>query len=238
MRVLGIDPGHDGAAALLDAAGGLSALWSWRRVQRNGLTAYTLVCVALVGGEWRTSTWTVPTLGRVGAKLGEWMPAEATVIAHELPYVGVSVSAALSVAFSSGEVIGPIRALASFREVEGVKPTEWRSALGVACGKRADAKAQAEVIAWTVTGLSDALAVLAQAGGYTADEPHAAEAAGVARWRWLWLGKERPRPKRTSKRSTTTGGVARRSRPSVGSPKSGRGISRGPSAPGDGSTSS
>lgn len=238
MRVLGIDPGHDGAAALLNAAGGLAALWSWRRIQRNGLDAYAVVCVAMVDGEWRSSAWTLPTLGRVGAKIGEWLPSEPTVIARELPYVGRSAGASLSVAFSSGEVIGPIRALSSGREVEGVKPSEWRSALGVSNGKRADAKAQAEVIAWTVPGLSDALAVLARAGGYTADEPHAAEAAGVARWRWLWLGKERPRPKRTSKRSSTTGDDAKRSPPSAGSPTSGARRSGRRSKPGDASTSS
>jgi hypothetical protein len=186
LPVLGIDPGHDGAAVLLGANGkSLLGRWQWHRLgrtkKRYGRRAW-LVTSAEGTGE-------LPTLGAVGVRIvGEMVrggirPGGYVLVVEGLFGRGDTLRI---LGEEAGAVYGPLEAGAA-NELEDYRPRSqtWRrQVLGI--DERAVGAAGAEEAARRLVGtwldpfdtaLSDAIAGVG--GG------HLAEACYIARWGWV-----------------------------------------------------
>lgn len=207
--VLGVDPGHTGAAVLL-AADGRRALLAraWTRRERKGSDVYEIY-------RCTESERVVPSLHAVGALIVtdalralEYVPtlhldnpcAYRLAVEGLFARPGLELHGVVSLAEATGELMGPLRGLAL--ETLRPKASTWRPAvLGLpANGPSVDA----ELAAWRalacgrpplVEGLDVWLARTTITHRSVRREhpawPHVVEAACIARWGWTQGALER-----------------------------------------------
>lgn len=172
--MLGIDPGHEGAAVLLDPGGRLAlASWSWQRMEgRTVRPPYVLQSTVAPECE-RASlhavgcdiAWHMHELGLAPA-----MCVEGLFVHPEL-----SKETAIELGRTVGLLTGPLLGVISEQLPSPVART-WRPAvLGIPSNSSSE-KADAAALRWVVTmGLAESLGALANV-------PHVAEASGIATW--------------------------------------------------------
>lgn len=219
--VVGVDPALNGAAVLL-VDGRVAAVWTWKSVDRSGLSVFRL---AAVEGD-RVAVRTCPTLGQVGAIIAEAVWRIAGVMNVRLIAEGTHVrfvAAAISVEGSAGRVLGPLEQYAEGLRARRVKASAWRSALlrmGHWTGRDAAKLAAARFVPPLVPGLAEHVATLQSRVTIDSFDPeHIYDAAGVAACglqeeTWESLTKPRSRP---SSKSGKRGSLVRSGRRSAGS---------------------
>lgn len=161
---LGIDPGHDGAAVILDEAGRRClAVWSWHRLRRKGRDVYAT---------WSTDegNTTEKSLGEIGMWIASGMAGHHTLTVEGL------YGRAIALAEACGEVMGPLVASALNDVREGryrPRAQVWRKAvLGSAPSKAAAKELARRLAPRLIEGIPDDLL----------EVEHVVEAACIARY--------------------------------------------------------
>lgn len=207
--VLGVDPGHEGAAVLLAADGrrALTAL-SWRRLERKGGAVYEVSRLAVADD-------VLPSLHAVGVAIVararevlQYEPAPSSsdprlyrlAVEGLFARPGLELHGVVSLAEATGELLGALRGLAL--ETLRPKASTWRPAvLGLPAN---GASVDAELAAWRalavgrpplLEGLDVWLARTTITHRSVRREhpawPHVVEAACIARWGWAQGALER-----------------------------------------------
>lgn len=194
--ILGVDPGADGGAVLLDPTGRRAVVaWSWRQRKRRGAVVYVLEVVE--GGASAAAPTPRDTVHGVARTLQRAAKAQPYALSLEGLFVprppnglvcrrGEKRTEAflgrsrhvITLAETTGQLLGP---LASHAEAVW-RPTAavWRTdILGLPRNISSDA---AERVA--VAAMEGLIPMVADLGELSCD-PHVAEAAAIARWGWV-----------------------------------------------------
>ena len=190
MQVLAVDPGVKGAAVLLGADGcTVEQAWAWRRLGRakcrGGRHAWD---VTTTGGHIARA----PTLPAVGAFVAASCPADRFVLLVEGLFGRGETLRILSE--SAAMVYAPLTfgAVNDLSERSAGQP-EWRprsrtwraDVLGISETQFGAAASERRAMAWVASGAVAGL-------GHLEGNPHACEAACMARWGWSkWMVRER-----------------------------------------------
>lgn len=162
VRVLGLDPGLDGGAALR-VSGVVVGTWAWTRVARG---------VRLRGPSGEV---TLPSLHAVGEAIAAEVGSVDRLVAEGLYYSTrpggrrIPVEDVLRLAEAAGEVLGPLRAIAPV--VLRPLQAEWSSVLGTT-GLREDvaeraAMERARIEGWLPRWTAKEQGAVAEAGAMT-----------------------------------------------------------------------
>ena len=142
---VGIDPGRNGAACLIEGTR-LLLVASWRPSQKAGRAGYA-VSIRSCGREFARWRATPNEIGRdvVGEIVRIAGPSPALLVGVEEVYVGCNVSTAISLARMSGALSGPVEAL-SGGPARYVAAAGWRASV-IGLARRATAREDAKRLA-------------------------------------------------------------------------------------------
>ncbi len=179
MWHLGLDPALTGSAILLTPAQVPVVGWTWRPRTRNGARIWEVAIVQppFARTEYRATLNQVALLIREGcSRVTGQSPFS---ICYETPFVGKNIRSALSVAQTTGKLLGPLEEGSA--QVTGVEPNAWRKGL-VPQGKRDTLKETAlRVVPVRLPAMGAILTLTAQHFAVPQDSlDHLVDAAGVA----------------------------------------------------------
>jgi len=192
IPVLGVDPGHDGAAVLLAADGRRSlAAWSWQRRKRKSGEVYLLTSTGggeLEIGSLHSISEHISSACSTAIDLEAARDSDQEEI-YDLAVEGLFVwpgrtGGIIELAEAVGEIIGPLRDRAL--SLSRCAPSQWRAAtLPKGWGRSSEEaeRAARQVAASTVRGLGLFVGLgLDKDGREVPIWPHVCEAACIARW--------------------------------------------------------
>lgn len=189
---LGFDPGTQGAATLLDAAG-VFAVWAWRDRQRGGLRCFELA-VCTRDSEWATVVQMYPTIGAVGQAIAAQV-VRATGRARirvwiEGVYISRNPKTAIKLGVTSGCLIGPMLKFSDGRVIPDVQATKWRKEILGLPTRTEREKAKAASLKYMPLrhdGLQEVLESISEKLGAPITKlNHVTDSAGVAEYGWRY----------------------------------------------------
>lgn len=175
--MLGVDPGHDGAAVLLEGDGAPICAWSWRKRTRKGGTIYALKTEIAVGGlvaeemVYLTSIGAALVAGLRAARLRPHLVVEGLFV-HRKASPNTAIELGRTVGWLTAALL-PVCESYHDSAIAG----EWRPAvLGCAPNAGSDEAERLALLRWGTRWT-----------GELASDPHVAEADAIAWYRRVGL---------------------------------------------------